>query len=210
MAVRGGLVNGSHLLDGTYFISVYPEQCLQVFCGSINVGSWKGSTTSGLQWGVGVNIWHSLLTQGLIKIIFSMGWGAGAVLCEGLCWWDTAALWGHPATAPICSQMWGWWSPFCAALSKAGLQQHLKHHSPWRSEGSCGCFALISFGGLIFAVSLAPTSAAPGLTADGCSAPICRCSREQIINHPAMATGTWGFGLFFNPEKLQVQTCTFC
>lgn len=136
-------------------------------------------------------------------------WGC-FVLCEGLCWWDTAALWGHPATAPICSQMWGWWSPFCAALSKAGLQQHLKHHSPWRSEGSCGCFALISFGGLIFAVSLAPTSAAPGLTADGCSAQICRCSREQIINHPAMATRTWGFGLFFNPEKLQVQTCTFC
>lgn len=56
MAARGGLVNGSHLLDGTYFISVYPEQCLQVFRGSRNAGWWKGSTTSGLEWGVGVNM----------------------------------------------------------------------------------------------------------------------------------------------------------
>lgn len=56
MAARGGgLVNGSHLLGGTYFISIHPEQFLQVFHGSINMGRRRGSTTS-LQWSVGVKV----------------------------------------------------------------------------------------------------------------------------------------------------------
>lgn len=56
MAARDGdLVNRSHLLGETYFISIYPEQFLQVFHGSINVGRRRGNTTS-LQWSVGVKV----------------------------------------------------------------------------------------------------------------------------------------------------------
>lgn len=41
----GGFINGDNLLDGTYLIRVYPEQFLQVFNGSKNVGRQKGNTS---------------------------------------------------------------------------------------------------------------------------------------------------------------------
>lgn len=99
MAVRGGLVNGNHLLDGTYLISVYPEQFLQVFHGNVNVGRRKGNTTSLLQQSVGCMCGIHCSHKGLSK--------RGSIWCEmlglWLCWGcsvlcDGAVLVGHSYT----------------------------------------------------------------------------------------------------------------
>lgn len=65
----GGVVNGSHLLDGTYLIRVYPERCLRVFNGRKNVGRWKGNTAIFCDrgWGVTMGMVFVALTRDHIK-----------------------------------------------------------------------------------------------------------------------------------------------